>query len=381
MDKRTNVIEFITNLDEGGAESLVRDYALLIDEKRINVITVVMWPLNDDSPYVKALRAAGRTVLSIYPRKRMCKTYVGQKLWNRLIHDIYVKRRLLKIIAEYNVKAIHSHLEVLYYVKLISNSISSDVKLFFTCHSMPSFIFKKTKWRNEKPAAHYLVKHKNLQLIALHDDMRKELNSMFNTDKTIVLPNGIDFTRYTGITENKTDIRASIGVPTESFVIGHIGRFTEAKNHKKLVNIFAEILKVEPKAFLLMIGTGELQIQVEAQLKKLGLDRKYVILQKRNDIPRLLKAMDVFVFPSVFEGLPVTLVEAQVSGLRCLISTRVTNECFFSPNAIPLSVDDTDEQWCKAVFDNTITGPYKNEITNFDMKSVIQRLSNMYVQP
>lgn len=380
MDKKTNVIEFITNLDEGGAESLIRDYALLIDDKRINVITVVMWPLNDDSPYVKALRAAGRTVLSIYPRKKMCKTYVGQKLWNRLIHDTYVKNRLLKIISEYDVKAIHSHLEVLYYVKLISNRLKNDVKLFFTCHNMPSFIFKKTKWRNEKPAAQYLVKHKNLQLIALHDDMRNELNAMFNTDNTIVLPNGIDFAKYNGISESKTDIRESIGVPSNSFVVGHIGRFTEAKNHEKLVNIFAEILKREPNAFLLMIGTGELQDKVEAQLKTLGLNEKYVILQQRNDIPRLLKAMDVFVFPSVFEGLPVTLVEAQVSGLRCLISTRVTSECFFSTNAVPLAVEDSDEQWCDAVFNKNIAGPYNNEITNFDMQSVIQRLSDLYVQ-
>ena len=254
MNNRINVIEFITNLDEGGAESLVRDYALLIDDKEINVITVVMWPLHDDSPYVKALRERGKTVLSIYSRKRICQTFVGQKIWNRLMHDEYVKNKLLKIIKEYNVSVIHSHLEVLYYIKLISKQIRGKVKLFFTCHSMPSFIFKKTKWRNEKPAAQYLVGHNNLQLIALHDNMQKELNDMFDIDNTIVLPNGIDFSKYQNINETTAEIRDSINVPNDSYVIGHIGRFTEAKNHEKLVDIFREAVNREPSAYLLMLS-------------------------------------------------------------------------------------------------------------------------------
>lgn len=292
--------------------------------------------------------------------------------------DEYVKNKLLKIIKEYNVSVIHSHLEVLYYIKLISKQIRGKVKLFFTCHSMPSFIFKKTKWRNEKPAAQYLVGHNNLQLIALHDNMQKELNDMFDIDNTIVLPNGIDFSKYQNINETTAEIRDSINVPNDSYVIGHIGRFTEAKNHEKLVDIFREAVNREPSAYLLMIGTGELQEAVESKLAKYGLEDKYKILQKRNDIPRLLRAMDVFVFPSVFEGLPVTLVEAQISNLRCIISTRVTDECFFSENAVPLDVTAPTSDWVDAIFDKEIKGPYHNNIMAFNMNSVISRLSSLY---
>lgn len=373
----TNVIEFITNLDEGGAESLVRDYALLLDDKRFNVLIVVMWPLHEDSPYVRVLREQNRRVVSIYPRKKMCKTFVGQKIWNRCIHDQFVKSRLLKIIKDNNVSVIHSHLEVLYYVKLVAKHIP-NVKLFFTCHSMPKFIFKKTRWRNEKPAAQKLINHHNLRMIALHENMRAELNSMFNTDTTIVLPNGIDFCKYSNITETKTDIRETIGIPNDAFVVGHIGRFTEAKNHTKLVEIFEGVIKQQPSAYLLMIGTGELQEQTESLLVSKGLKGKYTILQKRNDIPRLLKAMDIFVFPSVFEGLPVTLVEAQVMGLRCLISTRVTEECFFSPEAVPLNVESPTEEWVNAVLDTSVKGNICNDINRFNMASVIEQLSNLY---
>ena len=378
MKDKINVIEFITNLDEGGAESLVRDYALLLDENEINVITVVLWPPRKDSPYVKTLLEKGRKVLTIYPKKKMCKTYIGQKIWNRFIHDSYVKHKLLKIIKENNVTVIHSHLEVLYYVKLISRDIKGKVKLFFTCHSMPSFIFKKTRWRNEKTAAQYLVDNNNLKLIALHDNMRKELNEMFSTDKTLILPNGIDFSKYEGITETKTEIRETINVPYDAFVVGHIGRFTEAKNHDKLIDIFKDVVKRKSTAHLLMIGTGELQDKVETKLHDYGLDGKYTILHSRNDIPRLLKSMDVFVFPSKFEGLPVTLVEAQVSKLRCLISTNVTEECFFSEEAVPLDIKEPSSKWVDTMFDKTKNGKIHNDITSFDMKQVIKRLAKLY---
>jgi len=208
--------------------------------------------------------------------------------------------------------------------------------------------------------------------------MQKELNDMFDIDNTIVLPNGIDFSKYQNINETTAEIRDSINVPNDSYVIGHIGRFTEAKNHEKLVDIFREAVNREPSAYLLMIGTGELQEAVESKLAKYGLEDKYKILQKRNDIPRLLRAMDVFVFPSVFEGLPVTLVEAQISNLRCIISTRVTDECFFSENAVPLDVTAPTSDWVDAIFDKEIKGPYHNNIMAFNMNSVISRLSSLY---
>lgn len=378
MNKRVNVIEFITNFNEGGAESLVRDYALLLNDKEINVITVVIWPPHKDSPYAKALSEKGRIVLSIYPKMKMCKTYVGQKIWNRLIHDTFVKYRLLKIIKEYDVSVIHAHLELLYYVKLISRQIRGRVKLFFTCHNQPSVIFKKTRWRNEKPAAQYLVAHNDLHLIALHDDMRKELDRMFSTNTTIVLPNGINFSKYQNITETKNEIRESINIPCNAFVVGHIGRFSEAKNHDKLVDIFKEVVSRQPAAHLLMIGTGVLQEQIESKLKSYGLSNKYTILKNRNDIPRLLKSMDVFVFPSIFEGLPVTLVEAQVSKLRCLISTNVTSECFFSENAVPVDINEPASKWADIIFDDTYKGQYRNEISKFDMVKVLERLAQLY---
>ena len=113
MNKKINVVEFITNLNEGGAESLVRDYALLLNEQNINVIIVVLWAPYENSPYVKALAEKGCKVISIYPRKKMCKTYVGQKIWNRLIHDSFVKYKLLQIIKDYEVEILTNPMDLI----------------------------------------------------------------------------------------------------------------------------------------------------------------------------------------------------------------------------------------------------------------------------
>lgn len=103
---------------------------------------------------------------------------------------------------------------------------------------------------------------------------------MFDIDNTIVLPNGIDFLSIRISMKQHAEIRDSINVPNDSYVIGHIGRFTEAKNHEKLVDIFREAVNREPSAYLLMIGTGELQEAVESKLAKYGLEDKYKILRK-----------------------------------------------------------------------------------------------------
>ena len=217
-------------------------------------------------------------------------------------------------------------------------------------------------------------------MIALHDEMRRELNKRFGVNNTVVIHNGIDFQSFLSVDESKESIRKSIDVPMDKFVIGHVGRFSEPKNHLYLVDIFAEILKMKPNAHLLMVGAGGLQSMIEAKLKAFGLKGEYTILSHRTDIPRLLRAMDVFVFPSIYEGLPVSIVEAQVAGLRVIASDVITSECFFSENIVPLSIAKTPDLWAKTILDNNIKGPYSNDINSFDMNKVIFRLEKLYEQ-
>lgn len=113
----------------------------------------------------------------------------------------------------------------------------------------------------------------------------------------------------------------------EACVIGHVGRFHEQKNHGFLAEIAAEIAKREPLMRLLLIGDGPLRSTVEQQIAQLGLSNKVIFAGIRSDVPRLMSgAMDVFVMPSLYEGLPVVAIEAQAAGLPVLVSDTITDE-------------------------------------------------------
>lgn len=375
MNKIT-VLEFISNLREGGAESLVRDYALLIDDSKFNVMTLLMGPIPDDSPYVRALRTKGRTIISIFPEIKH-RGWLRKKIWNRMCFKREVRKRLLNVVTQYNVNVIHCHLELLSYIRYISKDIP-DISIFFTCHNEPKLVFKKERWKNEDAAARFLFKHNKFRIIALHEHMRKEINERFGVSNTIVVHNGIDFKRFRNIPDSREAIRKSLVIPISSFVVGHIGRFAPAKNHLYMAEIFKEINQRRNDAFFLLVGSGSLRRDFEHKMSELRVSN-YLILENRSDIPQLIKAMDVFILPSLWEGLPVTLVEVQAEGVRCLISDKVTEECFFSEKAVPVSIEKSPSRWAEITVDQSITGPYRNDINAFDMENVIKVIEKLYL--
>ena len=173
-----------------------------------------------------------------------------------------------KIIRKEKPDIIHTHVLLNNYIKFANPS--KNAKIFHTVHSEPSRYWPTNKNKDFK-AAKYLVKKYNMKFICLHEKMKNEINEMFNVKDSIVLNNGIDFSKYDNVTDKKI-IREKLNIPTDSFVIGHIGRFNKVKNHNFLIDIFNEIFKRNSKAFLLMIGSGEEKDKIKNKLHKLGLE-------------------------------------------------------------------------------------------------------------
>lgn len=376
--KQRVVIQLISGLRDGGAETLVKDYATLMGSGQCRVVIVCILPPDETSANVKLLRKVGVEIISVYCKYPLFKSRILQIAWNKLLFKQFIYFRLKQIIEQLKPTCIHVHLEILRYIKPISKHLKG-VKLLYTCHSLPSRYFNNTSRKVETQAAKHLIRKNCLQFIALHDQMRVELNNMFDVDNTLVVHNGVDFNRFKNISESKDDIRKSIGVPPDSFVIGHIGRFFAPKNHTLIVDIFHQIAQRDANAHLLLVGDGSLKQEINAKLSALGLQGRYTILSHRSDIPQLLKAMDIFLFPSLFEGLPVTLVEAQVVGLRCIVSNHITSECFFSHDVVPLDIEAPLSTWVKAVTDPSIRGEYIGDINQFNMQCVIQYLEKIYI--
>jgi glycosyltransferase involved in cell wall biosynthesis len=147
------------------------------------------------------------------------------------------------------------------------------------------------------------------------------------------------------------ELRAELGIPADAFVIGHIGRFEPQKNHHFLLEIAAEIAKREPNMRLLLIGTGSLVPAIQAKVTQMGLADLVIFGGVRADIPRLMKGlMDVFLFPSLYEGLGLVLVEAQAAGLPCILADIVPEEADLVPpliQRIPLTKSASD--WADVV--------------------------------
>ncbi len=138
--------------------------------------------------------------------------------------------------------------------------------------------------------------------------------------------NAIDYKRFAFRREVRDSLRSKLGLSAGTFVIGHVGRFTWAKNHEFLLGLFAQFHKKHPDSRLLLVGDGELRSKLERQMQALNI-REYVIMTGAVDnVADYMAAMDVFVFPSHYEGLPTVNIEAQVNGLKCFVSTGVPEE-------------------------------------------------------
>lgn len=163
-----------------------------------------------------------------------------------------------------------------------------------------------------------------------------------------VVPNAIDINLYKYNAEIDNKIRKQLGIQDRMTFI-HVGRLHPSKNHLFLLNVFNEILKRISNACLILVGDGELRQSIEDYIAFLGIKDKVLLLGNRNDVPELLQAANMFLFPSIWEGLPVSVVEAQATGIPCIISNKVTNEVFISKLAKKVSIDNGIEPWVDAI--------------------------------
>ncbi len=183
------------------------------------------------------------------------------------------------------------------------------------------------------------------------------------------------------------DARAQFGIAADAIVLGHVGGFREPKNHPFLVEIAAQALRQNPKIRLLLVGDGPLRPQIEEKVHSLGLNQQ-VIFTGYHHNPRILvrDLFDVFLFPSLWEGLPLAVVEAQAAGVPCVLSDRITIEVdVVKPLITRLSLNDPVERWAEAVLKAaTIELPAgydpleKIETSGFSIRDSVNALQNIY---
>lgn len=162
------------------------------------------------------------------------------------------------------------------------------------------------------------------------------------------LNNGLMLEQYMIRDDLREKLKTELGLDGK-YIVGHIGRFSEQKNHRFLVEIFMELKKIIPDSVLVLVGDGELKEVIREKVYELEIEDSVLFLGLRRDVPQLLSIMDVMVFPSFYEGMPNVVIEAQAAGLPCVVSDRVTREADITGMVSYMSLDDSIQSWISCI--------------------------------
>lgn len=243
---------------------------------------------------------------------------------------------------------VHCHLNTLSYVQPILAALKFGSKVIV--HSRSSSA-SNSLMTNSLHHLHSLTLPKNkIKMIAVSDLAGKWLfgkSARFET-----LNNGIDIEKFRFNKEKRRKIRNELNID-DQFVLGHVGAFLPVKNHKFIIRVFNELRKYRPNSALILIGKGPMEEEIIQLVKDMGIEKKVIFLGRRADISDLLSGMDCFLFPSVFEGFPNAVLEAQCSGLPCLISDTITSEVAISKNCIRIPLNLSVQQWVTNILNIT----------------------------
>jgi len=207
-------------------------------------------------------------------------------------------------------------------------------------------------------------------------------SKIVKTKNYMLLKNGIDVDKYVYNEDTRKRYRLKYNLEGK-FVVGHVGRFAYAKNHRFLIDVFYEITKILPNSVLLLIGIGELQDSIKNKVNELGIGDKVIFWGATEDVANLLQAMDCFVFPSYFEGLPLATIEAQCSGLPTIVSEAVPVEAEITECIKELSLNESAAFWASSVIDfsNRLVRSSQGEKireNGFDINEIAMRLEKFY---
>ncbi|MDN5301102.1 MAG: hypothetical protein PWQ60_616 [Thermoanaerobacteraceae bacterium] len=204
-------------------------------------------------------------------------------------------------------------------------------------------------------------------------------------ERVRIVPNAIDLSPYENLPD-KTILRKKLHLPINVPIVGHIGRFHPQKNHKFIIEIFSELIKQIPSAHLVLVGDGPLRKDIEDLVKQKSIEKNVHFLGIRKDIPEILGALDVFLFPSLYEGLGIVLIEAQAAGLPCIVSDVIPNDVNIVKGLIEfISLDSDINYWISQIRKKLLQKPsFKIQGVSFLKKSgynisnTIESLSKIY---
>ena len=362
------VLHSVSNMARAGIETMLMNYYREMDRSMIQFDFLANKP--DPGEYDEEIRRMGGRV------------FVSPGL-NPLRYPLY-KRFVSDLIAgNPEIRIVHAHNEAMgYYALRSAKSAGIRVRI---AHAHNTRIIKDYKYplkavcRRLLPGAatDFWSCGRDAGIYYFGKERWKESG--------VILRNAVDVPKFAFSEETRRRLRRSAGLEN-SFVIGHVGRFNVQKNHGRLLDVFAETAKAVPDAALVLIGVGELETAAKEKVRALRLEDKVLFLGQMSNVNEWYQAMDCFVLPSLFEGLPVVGVEAQAAGLPCFFSDRVTDEILISPDARRISLEAPDAEWAERIAESgraekdRSAGADLVRRAGYDIRAEARRLQDLYLE-
>ncbi len=333
----TRILHVVGRMDRGGVETWLMHVLRTIDRSRFQMDFLVH--TEKPSAYDDEIRALGsRIIPCLHPSqpiqyaqnfRRIMREYGAYDVVHSHVHHFSGYVLWLAHRAGVPVRIAHSH----------SNTSSLQAQA-----SIPRRLYLKSmRWLIGRYATTGLGVSKGAGAALL--------GAAWETDaRWRILYYGIDLTPFeTPI--DRASVRGELGIPQDAFVVGHVGRFVDVKNHRFIIQIAEELVRQKPEAYLLLVGDGPLRPAIEQQIHDVGLEGRVILAGLRDDVPRLMMGgMDVFLMPSFYEGLPMVLIEAQAAGLPCIISDVITPEIQILESHIEYySLSQSPEKWVNRI--------------------------------
>ncbi len=361
MNDAIRVLHVVTYMGRGGLESMIMNYYRNIDRNQVQFDFLVH--RNYESAYDKEIELLGGKIYHLSVLNPFSLNYRKQ------LNQFFQQH------VEY--KIVHVHQDCL-----------SSIILKYAKKNNVSVRIAHSHNANQDKNIKYLIKLYYRQFIPKYaNDLfacGKEAGDwMFKGKEYQIVTNAIPAKNYIYSIQTRNKIRDELNIHDE-FVVGLVARFSLQKNHDFLLDIFNGIVKINPNSRLLLVGDGDLRSQIEEKIKNLHLQYKVFLTGVRTDVSDLLQAMDVFVMPSLYEGLPLSIVEAQASGLPCFISDRVPIECKKTDLVTQISLSESAEYWAKQIL--KVKGmkrrnTYKEIVdSGFDIEENAKQLQEFYLK-
>lgn len=351
----------------GGVEAVVMNYYRNIDRNKVQFDFIC----DEDFKYIprEEIEKLGGKIILIPPYQKPFKYH----------------KELKKVLKERNYKIVHSHISTMSFFSLWAAKSAKVPVRIVHAHSTTN---KQEKKKNlMKQVLRPFSKVFANRYFCCSELAGRWLfgNKTYNQGKVYLLNNAIDVDKFKYNEKVRKAKRKELNIKDKDLVIGHIGRFVKQKNHEFLIDIFNEIHKQNKNTILLLAGDGPLKEEIQNKVKKIGLEKNVQFLGQRNDANELYQAMDAFVLPSLYEGLPVVGVEAQAAGLPCFLSTDMTKETKVLDSTQFISLTHDTKYWADKILKEVKTFERKDssrEITdnNFNIKKEIRKIEKQYQQ-